>query len=55
MDENEIQRKRRDNEEQATRNRARILGLPISTRVNLKTLSRWFLMYLMLKPCVRIL
>lgn len=28
MDENEIQRKRRDNEEQATRNRARILGLP---------------------------
>ena len=27
MDENEIQRKRRDNEEQATRNRARILGL----------------------------
>ena len=28
MDETEIQRKRRDNEEQATRNRARILGLP---------------------------
>ncbi len=28
MDELEIQRKRRDNEEQATRNRARILGLP---------------------------
>lgn len=28
MDEQEIQRKRRDNEEQATRNRARILGLP---------------------------
>lgn len=28
MDEAEIQRKRRDNEEQATRNRARILGLP---------------------------
>ncbi len=28
MDESEIQRKRRDNEEQATRNRARILGLP---------------------------
>lgn len=28
MDEQEIQRKRRENEEQATRNRARILGLP---------------------------
>ena len=28
MDESEIQRKRRDNEEQATRSRARILGLP---------------------------
>lgn len=28
MDESEIQRKRRENEEQATRNRARILGLP---------------------------
>lgn len=28
MDEQEVQRKRRDNEEQATRNRARILGLP---------------------------
>lgn len=28
MDEAEIQRKRRENEEQATRNRARILGLP---------------------------
>lgn len=28
MDEGEIQRKRRDNEEQATKNRARILGLP---------------------------
>lgn len=28
MDEVEIQRKRRDNEEQATKNRARILGLP---------------------------
>lgn len=28
MDEAEVQRKRRDNEEQATRNRARILGLP---------------------------
>lgn len=28
MDEAEIQRKRRDNEEQATKNRARILGLP---------------------------
>lgn len=28
MDESEIQRKRRDNEEQATKNRARILGLP---------------------------
>lgn len=28
MDETKIQRKRRDNEEQATRNRARILGLP---------------------------
>lgn len=28
MDETEIQRRRRDNEEQATRNRARILGLP---------------------------
>lgn len=28
MDEAEIQRRRRDNEEQATRNRARILGLP---------------------------
>lgn len=28
MDENEIQRKRRENEEQATKDRARILGLP---------------------------
>ena len=28
MDESEIQRKRRDNEEQATAGRARILGLP---------------------------
>ncbi len=28
MNEDEVQRKRRDNEEQATRNRARILGLP---------------------------
>ena len=28
MNEQEIQRKRRENEEQATRNRARILGLP---------------------------
>ena len=28
MDEQEIQRKRRDNEENATRNRARILGIP---------------------------
>lgn len=28
MDESEIQRKRRDNEEQATKQRARILGLP---------------------------
>ncbi len=28
MDESEVQRKRRDNEEQATRDRARILGLP---------------------------
>lgn len=28
MDESEIQKKRRDNEEQATRNRARILGFP---------------------------
>lgn len=28
MDEQSVQRKRRDNEEQATRNRARILGLP---------------------------
>ena len=28
MDESEIQRKRRENEEQATMGRARILGLP---------------------------
>ena len=28
MDESELQRKRRDSEEQATENRARILGLP---------------------------
>lgn len=38
MDELEIQRKRRDNEEQATRNRARILGLPyLDTRSFEKT------------------
>lgn len=38
MDEVEIQRKRRENEEQATRNRARILGLPyLDTRSFEKT------------------
>lgn len=41
MDEAEIQRKRRENEEQATRNRARILGLPyLDTREFERTLPR---------------
>ena len=39
MDEQEIQRKRRDNEEKATKDRARILGLPyLDTRDFEKTI-----------------